>query len=259
MKRLATAIALCAISIASATAQPSGKQAAIALDPSAGSGWTIVKRTVTRVVENGKTITRFDEHPDAGLAWSSAVQFGDGDIDVDVKGRDVAQKSFVGVAFHMANDTTAEIIYLRPFNFRGADSAHHAHAVQYTAYPEFSWQKLREEHSGMYESAVPESVKPEAWVHLRVSVHGNDVRVYLDHAAEPVLSVKALGKNPRGGIGLWVGDQSNGDFANFTITPAGTGGGSGGNQPAVGKPQVLPAARTLPCSRTTARASSSAC
>jgi hypothetical protein len=35
----------------------------------------------------------------------------------------------------------------------------------------------------------------------------------------PALEVRKLGANDRGTIGLWVGNASDGDFANLRVTP----------------------------------------
>ncbi len=68
---------------------------------------------------------------DPGLVWIEGSDFGEGTIEVDVRGKDVLQQSFVGVAFHGKDDKTYESVYLRPFNFRADDPVRHQHAVQY--------------------------------------------------------------------------------------------------------------------------------
>ena len=50
-----------------------------------------------------------------GVAWLTGVEFSDGVIAFDVRGEDVKQHSFVGIAFHGANDSCFDAIYLRPF------------------------------------------------------------------------------------------------------------------------------------------------
>ena len=65
-----------------------------------------------------------------GLAWIDGSDFAEGTIEVDIRGRDVPQQSFVGIAFHGKDDTTYEAVYLRPFNFRATDPVRHDHAVQ---------------------------------------------------------------------------------------------------------------------------------
>src|SRR5215475_3028982 len=71
-----------------------------------------------------------------GLAWVDGTDFREGTIELDVRGKDVYQESFLGVAFHAKNDTTYESVYIRPFNFRATDPARHHHAAQYMTVPE---------------------------------------------------------------------------------------------------------------------------
>jgi hypothetical protein len=177
--------------------------------------WPASNRTVTAIQAGDTTIARFDEAPGAGVALAPVAGFQNGDIDVDMRGRDVLQKSFVGVVFHFANDSTFETVWLRPFNFRAADTARHIHSVQFASYPTFSWQKLRADHPGHFESALNPAPDPDGWVHLRVEVRGAHVRAFVD--GTKVLDVDSPQPRKGGSVGLWVGDASNGDFANFVI------------------------------------------
>ena len=177
--------------------------------------WPAVNRTVTTVRSGDTTIARFDEGPGAGAAIAPITGFQDGDIDVDTRGRDVPQKSFVGVVFHYANDSTFETVWLRPFNYRAADTTRHIHSVQFASYPTFTWQRLRAEHPGEFESALTPPPRADEWVHLHVEVRGAHVRAFVN--GTKVIDVDSPAPRPAGGIGLWVGDQSNGDFANFVI------------------------------------------
>ncbi len=94
----------------------------------------IVNRAVSASDMNGKPALRFDERPGAGLAMWPGVQFADGTIEFDVRGKDVFQQSFVGVAFHGAGETY-EAVYFRPFNFRAGDADRQSHSVQYVFEP----------------------------------------------------------------------------------------------------------------------------
>jgi hypothetical protein len=184
-------------------------------------GWRTVNRATTLVDSGGRTFLRFDERPNVGMAWRPSLDFADGDIELDVRGRDVFQKSFVGVAFRMAADSAFDVVYLRPFNFRSTDPVRHAHAVQYASYPTASWERLRADHPGEYEAAMPGDVDPSAWVHLRLALRGRDLQLFVDRAPTPALHVQTLGGRTRGGVALWVGDLSPGDFANVVVRPAG--------------------------------------
>jgi hypothetical protein len=185
------------------------------LDLASAATWPATNRTVTVVRSGDTTIARFDERPGAGVAISPVPGFQDGDIDVDTRGRDVLQKSFVGVVFHYANDSTFETVWLRPFNFRADDTTRHIHSVQFASYPTYSWQRLRADHPGQFESALVPPPNPDGWVHLRVEVRGAHVRAFVD--GKKVLDVESPAPRKGGSVGLWVGDNSNGDFANLVI------------------------------------------
>jgi hypothetical protein len=154
-----------------------------------------------------------------GLAWIEGSDFAEGTIDVDVRGRDVPQQSFVGIAFHGKDDTTYEAVYLRPFNFRSPDPVRHQHAVQYIAPPDYDWPRLRKEFPEEFENPVHPSLDPTGWVPLQVVVKGSTIQVYVGQVASPTLTVRKLGQQDRGQVGLWVGNTSEGDFANLRITP----------------------------------------
>jgi hypothetical protein len=145
------------------------------------------------------------------------VELGNGTIELDIRGKDVQGQSFVGVAFHGVDDTTYDAVYLRPFNFRTDDSARHAHAVQYVSHPTYPWQKLRAEHPGEYEKSVTPAPDPSGWFHVRIVVASPRVSVFVADATEPSLVVSQLSNRHKGRVGLWVGNGSDGDFANLKI------------------------------------------
>jgi hypothetical protein len=188
------------------------------VDLSSVAQWPLVNRNVVAVRSGDTTIARFDERPGAGVALAPVTDFQDGDIDVDARGRNVVQKSFVGVVFHYVNDTTFETVWLRPFNFRADDSTRRIHSVQFASYPVYSWQRLRADHPGQFESALVPAPNPDGWVHLRVEVRGAHVRAFVD--GKKVLDIDSPEPRKGGTVGLWVGDNSNGDFANLVIRKA---------------------------------------
>jgi hypothetical protein len=157
--------------------------------------------------------------PDVGIAWIDGTDFSEGAIELDVRGKDVFQQSFLGIAFHRKDDTTYESVYIRPFNFRATDPARHDHAVQYMTVPEFDWPRLREQFPEEFENPVNSTLPPTDWVPLRVEVRGQRVRVFVGLVANVTLDVRKLGTLDRGMVGLWVGNNSDGDFANLRITP----------------------------------------
>src|SRR5262249_39626619 len=81
----------------------------------------LFNRTATSLVDGARKGARLSEAAGEGIAFGPGIDFGDGAVDVDIRGKDVAQQSFVGVAFHGADLTAYDAVYFRPFNFRAAD------------------------------------------------------------------------------------------------------------------------------------------
>ncbi len=185
----------------------------------AGTGWTLTNRAVSAAADEGRRAVRFDERAGQGVALLEGLQFETGEIEVDIKGQDVPQRSFVGVAFHALDNAHFDAVYFRPFNFRATDPVRHGHAVQYESEPDFGWQRLRSERPEQYEHAVAPAPDPNRWFHARVVVRDRKVRVFVDGAAQPSLEVDALTDRRRGRVGLWVGEMSGGMFANVKIRP----------------------------------------
>src|SRR5688572_13569437 len=103
-----------------------------------------------------------------GVVWLKDVTFSTGTIEVDLRGKDVLQKSFIGIAFHGVDSITHDIVYFRPFNFRSTDPVRRIHAVQYVSEPEFPWHKLREEKNGIYEKGIDPPPLATDWFHARI-------------------------------------------------------------------------------------------
>jgi hypothetical protein len=179
-----------------------------------------VNREATRLAGDHPGV-HVSEGANAGVVWIDGSDIAEGTITVDVRGRDVFQRSFLGVAFHRQDDKTYEAVYLRPFNFRATDPARHQHAVQYISLPEFDWPKLREQFPEEFENPVDASVSPTDWVTLRLVVQREKIQIFVGSAPAPALEVRKLGTLTHGQVGLWVGNGSDGDFANLRVTPAG--------------------------------------
>ncbi len=182
------------------------------------SKWTLNNRTYSTImIEQGKIDQiMFDAKPGDGLAIYQDLEFENGIIEFDLKGKDVLQRSFVGVAFHIQDENTFNAIYFRPFNFKKPERA--SHSVQYICHPEFTWQKLRTNFPEQFENHVTPVPNPEEWFHAKITVKWPDVRVYVDYSNEPSLDVKMKGTYKKGKIGLWVGNGSDGAFRNLAVT-----------------------------------------
>jgi hypothetical protein len=178
---------------------------------------TVVNRTVTPVTDGKFKGVKFNESSGQGLAWLTDVSFSTGTIELDIRGQDVLQRSFVGVAFHGTNNETYDVIYFRPFNFKAQDPVRKIHAVQYVSHPTYTWNKLREEKNGIYEKGLINPPDPNGWFHARIVVTEKEVKVFVNDDKEPSLTVTKISDIHDGKIGLWVGESSGGEFANFSI------------------------------------------
>jgi hypothetical protein len=152
-----------------------------------------------------------------GIIWLKGETFSKGTIEVDLRGKDVFQRSFLGIAFHGVDTITHDLIYFRPFNFRAEDPIRKIHAVQYTSEPDFPWPRLREEKNGIYEKGIDPPPSPSDWFHARIHVGESEIRVYVNHAASPSLTVNKLNSRTNGLIGFFNFGLP-GDFANLTLT-----------------------------------------
>ena len=183
------------------------------------ASYSVFNRNIQALKENERTIIRFNEAPNEGLAWLKDIEFSDGIIEFDVRGRDILQKSFLGVAFHGIDNQTYEAIYFRPFNFQSADPVRKIHAVQYISVPQFDFETLRESRKDEFEAAIlPSDTQATKWFHAKIEVRNGRVRVFVNNSPKPCLDVSSLNPtNKTGKIGLWVGNNSNGDFSDFCI------------------------------------------
>jgi hypothetical protein len=189
-----------------------------------GKRWRVINGEPRALVEDGRRVVRLRpvggnmKGSNVALALVDAVELGEGTIEIDLKGNGSAQASFVGVAFAIADAKTYEAVYFRPFNFRADDALHRGHAVQYIAWPEHTWEQLRAQRPGTYEAAVDPVPDPAGWFHARIDVAKRTVRVFVDDAAKPCLTVERLGNHDKGQLGLWVDSQESA-FANLKIVP----------------------------------------
>jgi hypothetical protein len=179
-----------------------------------------VDRDVT-ALEGSATGVYVGEGAGPGVVWVEGADIGRGTIAVDVCGRDVLQRSFLGLAFHRQDDKTYEAVYVRPFNFRADDPTRHQHAVQYIAVPENDWPQLRQAFPEEFENPVDASVDPAGWIPLRIVIAAERVQVFVGPSVSPALEVRRLGAADTGVVGLWVGNGSDGAFANLRVARSG--------------------------------------
>ena len=179
----------------------------------------IFNRKVVTFLEKDKKGIRFSKNENDGIAWINGMEFSNGTIELDIRGKDQYQQSFVGVAFHGVDNNTLDAVYFRPFNFQSSDPVRKIHAVQYVSQPDKTWQVLREQYPGIYEKAVIPATGGNEWFHAKIVIEYPVITIYFNGSKEASLTVEKLNKRTTGKIGIWVGNNSDGDFANLQITP----------------------------------------
>lgn len=135
-----------------------------------------------------------------------------------LEGAGPGARGFVGIAFRIADDVSSyEAVYLRPTNGRADDQIRRNHSVQYVSFPDYPWHRLREESPGQYETYA--DMAPGDWIHCRLEIAGQSLRLYLNHAEYPAFIVNDLKLGERGGgVGLWVGPGTDAHFAEIKVT-----------------------------------------
>ena len=210
-----TTVLACIATLAHAQSPESLDLTAVGKDPR----WKVAGRTATVVDQKGKHALKIGEGPDNGVVWLDGYDFANGIIEVDLLGRSQPiQGSFLGVAFRVVDLQTHDAVYFRPFNFRASDPAPHSHAVQYVSHPERPWDRLRSDRPGQYEKAVVPEPDGDEWFHVRIVVERPNVTVFVNDSATPCLVVQELSARTHGSVGLWVGNNSGGYFANLRVT-----------------------------------------
>jgi hypothetical protein len=179
---------------------------------------TVIHREAKLVKDGSRDCIVLNEAVDEGLVWLNDVSFSEGIIDLDLKGQDVFQHSFLGIAFHGINDSTFDAIYFRPFQFKTDDTIRKKRGVQYVSLPENTWQILRAKSPGVYENSVQPAPDPNEWFHARIIVTQKELVVYANNDPTPCLKVNLLGERKNGKLALYTADRSGGSFANMSIT-----------------------------------------
>ena len=187
-----------------------------------GEGWEVVNRGAQAQVEGGHTVIAFDARQGDGGAWLEDVDFHNGTIEVVLKGKNVRGRSFVGVAFRGVDGETYDAVYFRPFNWLADNEMNRSHGVQYVSHPVNSWAKLREEHTDVYENEVQNPPDPDGFFRARIEIDKPQIRVFVDDETEPCLVVNELTDRVGGRVGLWMGNGSDGTFAELTLKPTGS-------------------------------------
>ncbi|WP_197278315.1 hypothetical protein [Rhizobium sp. AAP43] len=158
------------------------------------------------------------------MAWLP-VDFSDGVIDVEIASELVPNapgyaRGFIGLTFRIDENGRFESIYLRPTNSTADDQVRRNHSIQYVAYPDYRFDRLRREEPEKYESYA--ELDLGRWIHMRIVVAGARAELYLDGNARPALIVNDLkfGVNQHGGVGVWLESGTIAYFRSLRISSA---------------------------------------
>jgi hypothetical protein len=183
--------------------------------------WRLANVESHAALEDGKQVLKLApvggnrKGSNVGIAVVTGMTLTEGTIDVDLRGLGETNASFVGIAFGIAEPNLHEAVYFRPFRFRSTDAVDRSHAVQYIAWPEHTWEALRAQSPGVYETAIAPVPDPAGWFHARIEVKRSTVKVFVDRAERPTLVVNRV-RSTGGAVGLWV-DSHEASFANLEI------------------------------------------
>lgn len=151
------------------------------------------------------------------LLWLPVEDFQSGTIEIVMRGINEFQRSFIGIAFHGLNDSTFEAVYCRPFNFTPDDSIRRMRAVQYISHPVYTWEKLRTEQSGVFENEIIDPPDPGGWFTMKLVIDEKIIKAFINSNETPSLTVQKLNDLNTGKIGIFVADNSGGDFESIKI------------------------------------------
>ena len=148
-----------------------------------------------------------------------------GTIEVDILGRLNGKgppdaRAFVGLAYRVVdNGGRFESVYLRPRNGRKTNppAPRGNRAIQYFAYPDWKFDRLREEYpDGHYEAGA--DLADDEWVTFKL--HIDDTRLTVSINGKQELALVDTKAAPRqGSLGLWVDIGTEAYFANLRVTP----------------------------------------
>lgn len=176
-------------------------------------------KDVVKVVAD-TTIKGTDE---ATIAKLKDYDFKNGTIEVKVlsklmKNAPAFARGFIGLAFRIGDKNEKfESIYIRPTNGRADDQIRRNHSIQYFAFPDYRFDKLRKTDPEKYESYA--DMWLNEWITIRIEVEGTKAKLFLNNVKHPSLVVNdlKLGAQNHGAIALWVGNWTEGYFKDLRV------------------------------------------
>lgn len=177
-----------------------------------------INRTCKLVIQGQTQFLNISQDTKEGIVWLPIKDFENGTIEIEMRGKDVLQQSFVGLAFHGLDNNTYDAVYCRPFNFLAKDSVRRIHAIQYVSHPIYTWEKLRTEKNAIYEKAISDPPNPNDWFTMKLAIDQTWVKAYINGASIPSLVITKISHPLKGKIGLFTGSGSGGDFKTVKVT-----------------------------------------
>jgi hypothetical protein len=171
-------------------------------------------------VEADTTIKGTDE---ATIVKIKDIDFKNGVVEVKVLSRLITNapafaRGFIGIAFRIGKKNEQfESIYIRPTNGRADDQIRRNHSIQYFAFPDYRFDKLRKTEPEKYESYADMGLNE--WITMRIEVKDAKAKLFLNNLKQPSLIVNdlKLGAETAGSIGLWVGNWTEGYFKDLMV------------------------------------------
>jgi hypothetical protein len=150
--------------------------------------------------------------------------FTNGTIEVNILSRlngkgPADARAFAGIAYRVTADADRfEAVYLRPLNGQKANppSPRDQRAIQYFAYPDWKFDRLREQYPGDYETGA--DIGPDEWITLTLDIDHTRLTATVDGTETLTLS-ETTAPPVAGAVGLFVDIGSESFFSNLKITP----------------------------------------
>ncbi|MEK3702581.1 hypothetical protein MKY87_00525 [Paenibacillus sp. FSL R7-0198] len=152
------------------------------------------------------------------------VEFKNGTLSVDIfsKLRDDAPayaRGFAGLAYRISDHTDAfEAVYIRPLNGLKTqpEAPRDKRALQYFAYPDWKFDRLRQEYpDGRFEAGA--DIGPAEWVNLTLVMDNSNLKAYIG-GTECISIDQTKATVITGYIGLFVDIGTEAFFSNLRIT-----------------------------------------
>lgn len=193
----------------------------VTADPFTMGGQQALRVTLTDEASKGEPNVDFIDMPTFLMI---PADFKNGNISVNLfsKLRDDAPsyaRGFAGLAYRISDSGDVfEAVYLRPLNGLKTkpESPRDKRAVQYFAYPDWRFERLRQEYpDGRFEAGA--NIGPAEWVNLTLEIDETRLTVFVD-GTECITLDKTKAEVITGNIGLFVDIGTEAFFSELRIT-----------------------------------------